>query len=119
MKIKLRTFLKLFLVLWPTSVFAQGILPTNNEPAKYQFTDFISFLGNVMRLAIGLVGGVAVIFIIYGGYKYMMAGGNPEQAAGAKSTILWAIVGLIIAITSYIVVAYIWGKFARVPIPGF
>lgn len=59
---------------------------------------------NVVEMILRLVGYAAVGFIIYGGYKYMISTGSPEGIAGAKKTILNAVVGLIISIAAIAIV---------------
>lgn len=43
-----------------------------------------------------IAGAIAVIFLIYGGIQYLTAGGNPEQATKAKTTIVNAVIGIIV-----------------------
>lgn len=106
-------------MLFPFIAQAQIQILPPGDPAQYQVSDLVLMMGNIIKLAIGLVMFIAIIFVIFGGYRYITAGGNPEQIAQAKASILWAIVGLIIAITSYLVISYVWSKFARIPLPGF
>ena len=62
---------------------------------------------DVIRILLFVVGMIAVIFIIIGGYRYIMAHGNEEQAESAKKTIYHAIIGLAIVILSFIMVTII------------
>jgi len=50
---------------------------------------------------------LAVGALIIGGYQYITSGGNPESISKAKSTITWAIIGLIISFAAYIFVDFI------------
>lgn len=52
-------------------------------------------------------GAVAVLFLIIGGFRYVVSTGNPEQVEGAKKTILYAILGLIIIFVAYVLVVLI------------
>lgn len=54
-----------------------------------------------------LAGLVAVGFIIYGGIRYMTSQGNPEQTAKAQSTIVDALIGLVIAIMAVALVSFL------------
>ncbi len=55
-----------------------------------------------------IVGGVAgVLGLIYSGYLYITAGGNPEQSQKAKSAILASIIGIIIIFSAYIIINFI------------
>ena len=51
-----------------------------------------------------LVGYVAVAFVVWGGYKYIMSNGEPGNVATAKKTITNALIGLVIAILSAVIV---------------
>jgi hypothetical protein len=65
---------------------------------------------SVTNAILALVGIVAVLFLIIGGFRYVTASGNPEQIEGAKKTIMYAVVGLIVVILAYAIVNYIIGK---------
>lgn len=51
-----------------------------------------------------MVGYVAIAFVVWGGYKYIMSNGEPGNVATAKKTIVNALIGLIIAILSTVIV---------------
>jgi hypothetical protein len=48
---------------------------------------------NIMAIIGGII---AVLFIIVGGIKYITSGGDGQKAAGAKNTLLYAVVGLVV-----------------------
>jgi TRAP-type C4-dicarboxylate transport system permease small subunit len=66
----------------------------------------------LINIALLLAGVVAVIFLIIGGYSYITAGGNAEQAAGAKTTVLNAIIGLIIIFASFLIINFVISRIA-------
>jgi len=57
-----------------------------------------------------LAGILAVIMIIWGGYKFILSDGNTDQIAGGRKTILNAVIGLIIVIFSAQIVNFIGTK---------
>ena len=59
---------------------------------------------NVMLFIIGVL---SVIMLIYGGIQYTLSSGDSGKVNNAKNTILYAIVGLIIAILSYAIVNFV------------
>lgn len=59
---------------------------------------------NVISL---IVGAVAVIMLIVGGFRYVTSGGKQEAVAGAKTTILYALIGLVIVAVAQIVVHFV------------
>jgi NADH:ubiquinone oxidoreductase subunit 6 (subunit J) len=54
-------------------------------------------------------GAVAVLFLIIGGFRYVVSAGNPDQVEGAKKTILYAILGLIVIFVAYVLVTLLQG----------
>lgn len=57
-----------------------------------------------------IVGFLSVIMLIFGGLRYIISGGNSAAVTSAKNTILYAIVGLIIAIFAYAIVNFVIGS---------
>ena len=57
-----------------------------------------------------VIGALSVIMIIIGGLRYVTSGGNPTSVTAAKNTILYAIVGLIVAFLAYAVINFVLGS---------
>lgn len=108
MFMRFRYFLFVSLITLPNLTLAQ-ILPTGDR-TEWGWQTLGQTIGNVVEIALGLVAAIAIIYIIIGGYQYIMAFGNPEMIAHAKNTIIWAIIGLILALASVLIVEYI-GQF--------
>jgi hypothetical protein len=66
---------------------------------------------SVANLLIFLVGSVSVIMIIIGALRYVTSNGDSKQVGAAKDTILYAVVGIIVAIASYAIVHFVTGAF--------
>lgn len=56
-----------------------------------------------------LAGAIAVVYLIYGGIQYTTAGGSPEQATKGKTTIINAIIGIVIIFVAIILVKTVTG----------
>lgn len=82
-------------------------VPWNNAVGPAGETSIGGLLMSVIQLALIIVGSVAVLFIIIGGFRYITAYGNEEQAEGAKKTLLHAVLGLAIVILSFAMVSII------------
>ncbi len=65
---------------------------------------------NVINVFSLVVGVVAVIMIIVGGFRYITSGGNDSSVSGAKNTILYAVVGLVIVALAQIIVRFVLTK---------
>jgi hypothetical protein len=54
-----------------------------------------------------IVGIISVVMLIYGGLRYVVSGGDNKKVTDAKNTIMYAIIGLIIALLSYAIVNFV------------
>ncbi len=57
-----------------------------------------------------VVGIIALIMIIVGGFMYIFSGGNSESAGRATKTILYAVIGLIIALSAQVIVIFVLSR---------
>lgn len=64
-------------------------------------------LTKIINILLYIIGAVAVIMIIVGGLRYVLSGGDSSSVSGAKNTILYAVVGLAIAILAYSIVNFV------------
>ena len=62
---------------------------------------------NIVDMALRLLSLVAVGFIVFGGFQYMIARGNPGGVAKGKATVTHAVIGLIIGIASSAIVGFL------------
>ncbi len=58
-------------------------------------------VGNLLLWAITLAGVVALFFVIFGGFKFLTSGGEKEKVEGARKTITFAIIGLVVIFSSF------------------
>ena len=61
----------------------------------------------VYRFALGIVGIIAVVLIMFGGLRWMAAAGNESMITEAKEIVTSAVTGLVIALLSYVILAFI------------
>jgi hypothetical protein len=61
----------------------------------------------IINTLIFVIGAVAVIMIVIGGFRYVISGGDASQVNSAKNTILYAVVGLVVALMSYGIVNFV------------
>lgn len=64
-------------------------------------------LGTILRILFALTGMIAVVIIIVAGFRMVLASGNTDQLTKARSAITWAIVGLIVSLMAFSIVAII------------
>jgi hypothetical protein len=65
----------------------------------------------ITNVLLFILGAVSVIMIIIGGLRYVISGGNATAVTAAKNTILYAIVGVIVALLAYAIVNFVLGSF--------
>ncbi len=102
-----------FLLVGP--VLAQAVDPTNslaNFAADAGFStqgSVIVIIARLIRTFLGFLGIVSVILVIYGGWMFMTAAGNPQKVEKAKKIIINAGIGLIITLSAFLIVNFIVG----------
>jgi len=85
----------------PICIFRDG----NGDPCS---TDIFKTITDILLF---LIGAVSVIMLIIGGIRYTLSGGDSAAVTSAKNTILYAIVGIVVAILAYAVVSFVVGSF--------
>lgn len=65
----------------------------------------------IVNVMLFIIGAIAVIMLIIGGIRYTVSGGDSSAVTSAKNTILYAIVGIIVAILAYAIVNFVIGSF--------
>ena len=68
---------------------------------------FAPIMKNVINTILYIVGIIAVISIILGGINYITSNGDASKIASAKNTIMYSVVGLIVAIMSFAIVNFV------------
>lgn len=91
-----------------------AILPTGDS-SKYDFESIKGLIKNVTDFALLIGGGIAVLYLILGAYWYFTAFGNEEKATKAKTTITWAVIGVVVIILSKVIVSEIFKFIAENP----
>lgn len=101
------SFLVLFLLL-PNFAFAQGVLPpivpcgSVGDPCN--FCDFYVLAARVLTYMMYLATALAVLFIAWGGFLMLTSGASPGNLAKGQKAVWNAIIGLVIAFASWMIV---------------
>jgi ABC-type Fe3+ transport system permease subunit len=80
-------------------------------PKVGALSDVWLIVAAIIEILLRLAGFAAIAFVIYGGIQYVTSQGEPDKASRARSTLINALTGLVIAISSTILVTYIAGRF--------
>ena len=76
--------------------------------------NFQTLLSNVINIFTVVVGIIAVIMIIVGGLRYITSGGESSKVGGAKTTIIYALVGLVVVALAQLLVHFVLSQSANV-----
>ena len=87
----------------------ENVVPTGGDesPNLKKITSFPKLAGQVLGVILSMVGVLFFGLMLYGGILWMTARGNEQQTDKALSTIKSAIIGLIIVLSSYILVEFV------------
>jgi uncharacterized membrane protein YjfL (UPF0719 family) len=75
-----------------------------------EVTTVPGLIGKVIKAVIGIVGSLALLMFIYGGFTWMLSGGNSSAVERGKNILMWAAIGLVIIFMSYAIVNFIITK---------
>ncbi len=73
-----------------TSIFAKG-----------------GFVNNAIDTVIMIIGALSVLMVIIGGLRYVLSGGDSAGIKSAKDTVMYALIGLAVALLSYALVGFV------------
>lgn len=73
-------------------------------------TDIRLVVARIIRTALGLLGIVALVLILYGGFVWMTAGGDEEKISQSKKILLNSVIGLAIILSSYAIASFVVSK---------
>lgn len=81
-----------------------GVNETVGDPQ-----DLVKTIVNLFLYAVGIL---SVIMLIWGGIRYTTSAGDSNKVTAAKNTVLYAIVGLVVAILAWAIVNLVIARFA-------
>ena len=88
-----------------------GALASNPETCKGN--DLNTIIQMIVNAIIFIIGIVAVVMIILGGISYATSQGDPSKVKKGKDTILYGIIGLIVALLAYAIVNFVLGALSN------
>jgi hypothetical protein len=82
----------------------RGIGETGTNCSTAGVTNLISTIVNILSIIVGVL---AIIMVIFSGFKYITSGGDANRASSARSTLVYALVGLAIAALAQFLVHFV------------
>lgn len=89
--------------LRPSSLPSTGSFEQGQTAQSY----VIRVIGNLIDFIMAISGGLAVFFIVYAGFQYVLARGQDDKIATAKTNLQWIIGGLILMFFAMVIVRFV------------
>lgn len=86
------------------SILAYTKIDSSQLPHKVPGTTAIH---TILEVVSGIIGALALLMIVVSGLRYITSAGDPQKASSAKNGIIYALVGLIIAIMAEAIIAFV------------
>lgn len=80
---------------------------TDSAKGRGQNDSLTNVFQIVTNILLFLVGAVAVIMLVIGGLRYVTSNGDQNAVTGAKNTIMYAIIGIVVAFLAYAAVNFV------------
>lgn len=93
-------FVALTATLLPMLALAQGIPGVPAVPGQ-KVGDITGLIGNIVNKVWMVFAALAVIMFVFAGVKFLLAGGNPEKIAEARTAALWGVIGVVVMILAF------------------
>lgn len=73
------------------------------------FSSITGVVGRLIYILLSIIGSIALVLYIYAGILWMTAAGTAERIATAKNILIWTSLGVVVTLSSYIIVNYVFG----------
>ena len=116
------------IVMAVVAVFVMGMLFAPALPTDAQATDPFGLdygtdtglghadirttISSIINVALGLLGIVAVVIVLWGGFRWMTAGGNEEKVGEARKIIFSGVIGLAIILSAFAIATFVLKQLA-------
>lgn len=81
-------------------------LPNPLGPTSWTIINLPTIIGKVINALLSIIGAIALIIFVYGGFTWMTAAGNDAKVAQGKNILLWATIAIVIIFLSWMLVAF-------------
>jgi len=82
-------------------------LPGVGESAGARAATQAQQIAQVRSIAFGIIGAVSILIITIAGVQYILSQGDPQKTAKAKNTILYTVIGMVVAILAASIVSFV------------
>lgn len=99
--------LSVALFMLPDSAFAQTLSTDELKNPAGSGVTLINIVQTVINVLLSIIGVIAVVMLIIGGIRYTTSQGDEKAITGAKNTILYAIIGIVVAFAAFALVTFV------------
>ncbi|MBU1203114.1 pilin [Patescibacteria group bacterium] len=96
---------------WGINDFSKTNIALGSKPLR-------ETIGGVVNIALGFLGILTTLLILWGGFKWMTSAGNSEQVDQAKRIISAGVIGLIIVLSAYAISRYVLIELRKETVEG-
>lgn len=94
-------------------------LGTIQTEAGFGQKNLYATVGSLIRVALSLLGVVAIVIILLGGFKWMTAAGNEEKVGDAKKLLIAGVIGMLIILSAFAITTFVLGSLQKATGAGF
>lgn len=116
-KILIAITFSIALVSIPYLAYGAGIIPPETGPStcapeqegrcgNYTLNDGVQLMVNVADWILGIVGSLALLMFVIGGFMFLISGGNTKTVEKGKDILIGAVIGLILVFSSYMIIKF-------------
>ena len=85
------------------------------NPLQGDSTSAAAIIGTVIKSALGIVGAITLLMLVWGGFQWLTSAGNPEKVKSGAQTMLWAIIGVVLVFASYLLLSTFTNYLTGIP----
>ncbi len=98
----------------PNEVICSNLVDSSNVPAvckeppsENPIVGEAGLMTKIVQTLVYITGAVSVVMVMVGGFKYMLSNGDSNGIQSAKNTILYALIGLVVAVSGQMIVSFV------------
>ncbi|MFA4845827.1 MAG: pilin [Patescibacteria group bacterium] len=75
------------------------------DPSGTGTVTITTIVGRLIQAILGITGAFALLMFIWGGFQWLVSGGEPEKVKKGKETLKWAVIGLVVILGAYMLIS--------------
>lgn len=89
-----------------------GVKASQGEGQPEELFGDSGIFTTIINIMLYIIGAVSVLMLVYGGIRYTISGGDTSAVTAAKNTILYAVIGIVVALMSFAIVNFVVNRIA-------